>query len=174
MEKVVDPEMDRRIANEPKNIPGWGIDHDPENDPTYPMKKWNGADHQRYHYERAPQQPVDIEVLKSIERPTLTRVFGTSTPPAGLSGAVRRWAFTYSEGKAQHWMGLIFADRIGVIEGIIDDFKSGKVPNLFIELGWRAEWKHNRSKFIVRTAVKAAAFALVIAWLTRKKRKSLL
>ena len=47
MEKVIDPEMDRKIANSPKdNIPGWGMDADPENDPTYPMKRWNGADHE--------------------------------------------------------------------------------------------------------------------------------
>ena len=46
---MIDPEMDRKVANTPKDIPGWGMDADPENDPTYPMKRWNGADHERIH-----------------------------------------------------------------------------------------------------------------------------
>lgn len=170
MEKVIDPEMDRKIANEPKNIPGWGMDADPENDPTYPMKHRDGSDYQRIHYDRAPQQQQNIEVLHSIERPGITRVFGTSTPPAGLSGAVRRFAFKYSEATATHWMTLVLADRINVIEGIVADIKKGHVPNLVAELGWPAEWKYNRKKFVTRMAVKAAVVALVTAWIFRKKK----
>lgn len=132
MEKLINPEMDRKIAQEPKeHIPGWGMDANPENDPTYPMKRWNGADHERIHYERAPQQPVQMEVLHSIERPGVTRVFGTSTPPAGLSGAIRRQAFKHSEATAAHWMTLILADRVDVVQGIINDLKQGIVPNFF-------------------------------------------
>ena len=172
MEKLIDPEMDRRVANTPKdNIPGWGMDADPDNDPTYPMKNWNGADHERIHYEKAPQQPVNIEVLCSIERPNITRVFGTSTPPAGLSGAIRRWAFKYSEGKATHWMGLILADRVNVIEGVINDLKQGIVPNLIEEHGWKAEWQHNRKKFIARIATKAIAVTAIAFLLSRKNKK---
>jgi hypothetical protein len=33
-----------------KNIPGWGIDADPENEPTYPMKTYTGDDHKRSNY----------------------------------------------------------------------------------------------------------------------------
>ncbi|MBD0277242.1 MAG: hypothetical protein ICV51_04845 [Flavisolibacter sp.] len=174
MERVIDPEMDRKIANEPKDhIPGWGMDADPENDPTYPMKHWTGADHERIHYERAPQQPINMEVFHSIERPTVTRVFGTSTPPAGLSGAIRRHAFKYSEATAAHWMTLILADRVDVIQGIINDLKHGIIPNLFAELGWRAEWQHNRKKFIGRIATKVLTIAVIAALLTRKKEKGL-
>src|SRR3954464_5066556 len=86
--------IDRTMASKSKDhIPGWGIDADPENDPTYPMKHWNGADYERFNYEKPPQQPQHIEVLHSIERPGITRVFGTSTPPKGLSGSLRRYAF---------------------------------------------------------------------------------
>src|SRR5687767_2015817 len=124
--------IDRAIADQPKDhIPGWGIDADPENDPTYPMKHWNGADYQRINYEKPPQQPIDIEVLHSNERPGVTRVFGTSTPPSGLSGMIRRWAFKYSEATTAHWMGLIFADRVNVVEGYIEDLTHGIVPNIF-------------------------------------------
>lgn len=172
MEKVVDPELDRIIADRPKNIPGWGMDADPENDPTYPMKHWNGADHERIHYDKAPQQPVDIEVLHSIERPNITRVFGTSTPPAGLSGAIRRQAFKYSEATATHWMTLILADRVDVLQGIVNDLRHGTIPNIFAELGWAAEWKYNRKKLITKIATRALAVALLAAWLSGKKKKS--
>jgi hypothetical protein len=170
MEKVINPEMDRRIANAPKNIPGWGMDADPENDPTYPMKHWTGADHERIHYEKATQQPVKMEVLKSIERPNITRVFGTSTPPSGLSGAIRRYAFKFSEAKATHWMTLILADRIDVVQGVINDLKQGIIPNIVAELGWKAEWQYNRKKFVGRMATKALTVSLLLYLLLRKKK----
>ena len=85
-------DLDRQIAWLPKDIPGWGIDADPQNNPTYPYKHWNGSDHERLNYERPPMQPVTVEVLHSIERPGLSCVFGTSVPPSGVSGAIRRFA----------------------------------------------------------------------------------
>ncbi|HEX2609100.1 MAG TPA: hypothetical protein VHK91_17075 [Flavisolibacter sp.] len=175
LEKRIDELQDRKIADRnmdkrSKNIPGWGMDADPENDPTYPMKRYNGADHERLNYEKAPQQPIDIEILHSIERPNVTRVFGTSTPPSGLSGAVRRYAYKYSEATATHWMSLILADRINVIEGKINDFKNGILPNPWIERGWRAEWKHNRTAFLGRAATTALLITVGILMLKRKNR----
>lgn len=171
IEDLIQPGMDRLIANKPKDIPGWGMDADPENDPTYPMKKWNGADYERIHYEKAEQQPQNIEVLHSIERPGITRVFGTSTPPKGLSGMIRRWAFRYSEATATHWMGLLFADKINVIEGIVEDAMHGRAPNFVKELGWHAEWQHNRKKFITRVAIKTATVIIIAAWIFGKKKR---
>ncbi|HEX2607203.1 MAG TPA: hypothetical protein VHK91_07475 [Flavisolibacter sp.] len=172
MENVINPEMDRVIANTRKEIPGWGMDADPENDPTYPMKHRNGADYERIHYEKAPQQHQDIEVLHSIERPGITRVFGTSTPPSGLSGSIRRYAFKYSEATATHWMGLILADRVNVVEGVISDLKQGIFPNIVAEMGWKSEWQYNRKKFVVRILTKAVTISLIAAFLLRKKKKA--
>src|SRR5689334_10714153 len=153
LENRIDPDQDRRIADQPKDyIPGWGMDADPENDPTYPMKHANGADHERLNYEKAPQQPLDMEILHSIERPNITRVFGTSTPPTGLSGAIRRYAYKYSEATATHWMTLILADRVNVWEGIIEDFAHAHIPNIIAERGWSSEWKYNRKGFIAKAA----------------------
>ena len=166
--KIADRNMDSRV----KDIPGWGMDADPENDPTYPMKHWNGADHERSHYEKAPQQRRDMEILHSIERPSVTRVFGTSTPPMGLSGAVRRYAYKFSEATATHWMTLILADRIDVIQGKVTDLARGVLPNPWIERGWRAEWKHNRAAFIGRAASTALLITAGIMWMSRKKSKS--
>ncbi|WP_210464652.1 hypothetical protein [Rufibacter roseolus] len=173
LENRIDEFQDRVIANRNMadlalNIPGWGMDADPENDPTYPMKHYNGADHQRLNYEKAPQQPLDMEVFHSIERPGVTRVFGTSTPPAGLSGAIRRYAYKYSEATATHWMTLILADRVDVIQGKINDLKHGVIPNPWKERGWRAEWKYNRSAFLGRAATTALLITAGVLWFKRR------
>lgn len=168
--EAVSGNIDRDIANSPKNIPGWGIDADPENDPTYPMKHANGADHDRIHYERPPQQPMNVEIFQSIERPRITSVFGTSTPPSGLSGAIRRFAYKFSEADARHWLTLILADRVDSVEGIVDDLKHGTVPNIFKERGWTAEWKYNRQGVIKNVAVGVAVTAAVVALLVYRNR----
>lgn len=61
------------------------------------------------------QQAPSIEVLVAPGRP-LTPVFGTSVPPRGLSGAIRRMAYKIPEHKAYRWMLLILGDRVDVWE----------------------------------------------------------
>ena len=114
------------------HIKGWGIDADPKNEPTYPMKRYTGDDHNRLNWQRPVQQPThNMEILHSIERPNLSAVFGTAPPPSGLSGVIRRMAFKHSENSYAHWLPLILADRINVVEGVIDDLLHGHVPNIF-------------------------------------------
>lgn len=153
------------LSNDYTHIKGWGIDADPENEPTYPMKKYTGDDHKRTNWERPPLQPVNIEVLHSNERPNITAVFGTSTPPSGLSGAIRRYAFQFSENEYMHWLPLLLADRVNVVEGIVDDLKRGHIPNIFAEKGMKAELKHNpkglAKKVLVTLAVTSIAYALL-------------
>lgn len=168
---TIESTIDREIANEYKNIPGWGMDADPKNNPTYPMKNYTGADHERLNYEKPEQQPLTVELLQSIERPGVSRVFGTSTPPTGLSGALRRFAFRYSESTYAHWVPLVVADRIGVIEGIVDDLRHGHIPNIFAEKGWAAEWKYNRKEMIRNVAVGVAVTTAVVLLLSRKRKK---
>lgn len=171
-DKTIEADNDRKIANSSKDhIAGWGIDANPENDPTYPMKHWNGADHQRFNYPKPPQQPIDVEILHSIERPGVSRVFGTSTPPSGLSGAIRRWAFKWNESTYLHWVPLVLADRISVYEGYIDDLKHGIVPNPFAERGWQAEWKYNRKSLVQNVAIGAAVTTAVVILLKLKNKK---
>ena len=153
------------------HIKGWGIDADPDNEPTYPMKHWTGDDHRRLNYDRPTLQHPQTEILHSNERPGLTAVLGTPQPPAGLSGMLRRFAFRYSEGKWWHWLGLILADRVGVIEGLVDDLRNGKVPNIPAERGFPAEWKHNKAGFIRKTAI-TAGIVIGTIWLIRELRGS--
>lgn len=156
------------LANNYRHINGWGIDANPENEPTYPMKKYTGDDHKRIHYERPPLQPVDMEVLHSNERPSVSAVFGTSMPPSGLSGRIRRFAFKYSEGSWGHWLPLILADRVNEVEGVIDDLKNGHVPNFFAEHGWNAEWKYNRKAFVRNIVVGTVVTTLLIALISKR------
>jgi hypothetical protein len=155
------------------HIKGWGVDADRENEPTYPIKKYTGDDHKRLNYQRPTQQTANVEILKSNERPSVSAVFGTSTPPSGLSGAIRRYAFRYSEGSWGHWLPLILADRINVIEGVIDDLKKGYVPNIFAERGWKAEWKYNRKGMVKKIATGILITSAVAAYLVFRKNKKM-
>jgi hypothetical protein len=151
-------------AKDPSQIKGWGVDADPKNDPTYPMKNRNDGEHAGYSWERPPQQPITIEVLHSNERPDVTSVFGTSTPPSGLSGAIRRFAFGYSESSYGHWLPLMLADRVSVVEGVLGDLKHGHVPNVFAERGWKAEWKLNRTGLVWRILVRVVLVSAAVAY----------
>lgn len=151
------------------NIIGWGIDADPKNDPTYPMRHRTEEGNQGYDWERPTLQPTNIEVLHSIERPNISAVFGTAMPPKGLSGMIRRLAFKYSESSYAHWLPLIIADRVNVIEGILEDFTRGHIPNIWAEKGMRAEWRYNRKALSVKMLAGVVVAAAAVALLCRKK-----
>lgn len=155
---------------ENKDILGWGIDADPENDPTYPIKKRTNEEHNGYSWERPEQQPINIEVLHSTERPNVSAVFGTASPPSGLSGMVRRLAFRYSESEYGHWLNLLLADRINVVEGLIDDLAKGHLPNIFAEKGWGADWKYNKKGLVKKVLISTVVTGVVIFCILQKKK----
>jgi hypothetical protein len=159
-------------AKDPSQIKGWGVDADPRNDPTYPMKHRSDSEHAGYSWERPPQQPINTEILHSIERPNVTSVFGTSTPPSGLSGVIRRIAFRYSESSYGHWLPLMLADRVSVVEGVLGDLKHGRLPNVFAERGWKAEWKHNRTSLVRRILVRVVLITAAVAYFRSRRADS--
>jgi hypothetical protein len=150
------------IASAGTRTEGWGIDADRDNNPTYPMRRRLDAAEEHSGWARPAQQPMHVEVLRSIERPDLTAVFGTSTPPSGLSGIIRRAAFAYSESSYLHWLPLVLADRINVVEGILDDIRHGHLPNTFAETGGRAQLKYNRRTVIDRLIFTAAVAGIFV------------
>lgn len=160
----------QKTGKEYSHIKGWGVDADPKNDPTYPMKKRNNQEHEGYSWERPSQQPINVEVLHSNERPNITAVFGTSTPPSGLSGIIRRVAFTYSESSYGHWLPLMLADRINAVEGILGDLSQGHVPNIFEESGRKAEWQPNRKSRLRQAFVGVVVASFAIAYLRGGRR----
>jgi hypothetical protein len=153
-------------------IPGWGVDRDPGNNPTYPMRHVENQDTRGLNWERPAAQSPDVEILQSIEHNRRPAVVGTSTPPSGLSGAIRRYAFRRSESDWWHWLMLMGADRINVVEGVIEDLAQGKLPNIPAEMGARAEWRHNRKGFAIKAGAIVAAGTLAYALTTRRKRAS--
>jgi hypothetical protein len=91
-------------------IPGWGADADPADRPSFPreVQLETGA-----HWELPEQQPEVHPRERSIEHERLTPAFGTTQPPRGLSGAIRRLAYgRFSEARAAHWLLLMAADRL--------------------------------------------------------------
>jgi hypothetical protein len=151
-------------ALDTSTIVGWGVDADPINDPTYPYRDRTMDDHSG-EWDRPAQQQSDVEILQSIEHKQLPAVFGTSSPPKWVSGWMRRLAFRWSESSWNHWLLLMGADRVNMVEGLVDDLAHLKIPNIPKEMGVPAEWKHNKTGLIKKVAVAAviggAIFALV-------------
>jgi hypothetical protein len=153
-----------------KNIKGWGIDANPLDVPAYPMKKRNENDNRGMVWERPAQQAAHVEILTSNERPTITAVFGTPNPPSGLSGKIRRYAFKFSESSYGHWLPLLLADRVNMIEGVVDDIKRGSFPNIFAELGGKAELKHNPKGLAKKVLVGLALTAGIVMLFKSRSR----
>ena len=128
-----------------EEINGWGMDSNPKDNPAYPMRHDIPADHinKGLAWIRPTKQKTDQEILHSNERPSLSAVFSDTEPPKGLSGVLRRGSFKYSESDLRHWMGLMLADRIDMIESVFEDLFHGKFPNLYKEMGWKMEMKYN-------------------------------
>ena len=162
----------RSIEDVDTGVNGRGVDADPKNDPTYPIRHRMDAEEARSGWRRPVQQPVDVEVLQSIEYPAMPAVFGTSTPPAGVSGMIRRVAFKYSESSYLHWLPLVLADRINVVEGILGDLMHARLPNAFAEAGGKAQWRYNRRHLVDKTVFRVAIATVLIAMVrARLKRK---
>lgn len=153
-----------------KNIVGWGVDADKKVRPAYPM--WHKPENGTGAHWSVPEQQPNFKDLTSNERPRTTHVFGTTVPPRGISGAVRRAAFKFSEGSWNHWLLLLFADRINVYEGLVEDFTHGVRPKLLIERGWRVDKKFKTKRYKRVRAMKLAAIAIPTVMFMLRKPKS--
>ena len=153
-------------------IAGWGVDADPRNDPTYPMRDQSEDDGLTRHWERPSVQEPQVEVLQSIEHIRQPAVIGTSTPPSGVSGMIRRAAFRRSESNWLHWLMLMGADRINVVEGVIDDLAHARIPNIPGEMGIRSALRFNKRGVAKKAAVAGivSAIALGLIWRARSAR----
>lgn len=124
-------------------IPGWGVDLDPKDRPSVPKERFdptlNGA-----HWEFPERQPEKWPRERSIEHKFLTPVFGTSCPPKGLSGLIRRYSYrTYSEARAAHWLLLLAADRVDAVESTFASFLTRHPDNLITETGVLSEFTNH-------------------------------
>lgn len=157
----------RPTRDQLSHIKGWGADLDRANRPGVPMERTPP----RYTPADIPEpvpQAQKVEVLVSTERPGITQVFGTVQPPSGLSGMLRRAAFTMTENDIRRWLVLLAADRVNVVEGVIEDLAQGHVPNILGEMGIKSEWQHNKAGLVKKAAIAGAIGAA--AWYLMKRR----
>ena len=124
-------------------IPGWGVDLDPKDRPSVPREQFDptlsGA-----HWEFPERQPERWPRERSVEHKFLTPVFGTSCPPKGLSGAMRKYAYrAFSEARTAHWLILIAADRVDALESHLRSFLTTRPDNPLTETGVLSEFSHH-------------------------------
>jgi hypothetical protein len=124
-------------------IPGWGADLNKEDRPSVPKLKFldTGA-----WWDFPERQPENVARERSVEHRFLTPAFGTAQPLSGLSGVMRRFAYKFSEGRALHWLGLLYADRVDAAEHHIRSMATLRPDNPITETGIKAEWTHNGMK----------------------------
>ena len=156
----VQPELKqhRRMREELTHIQGWGADLDHKNRPAVPMER-TPPRFTPANMQTPPPQPQRVEKLVSKERPGITPIFGTAQPPRGVSGMLRRIAFKFTENDIRHWLILLGADRVNVVEGIVEDLAHGHVPNSLGEMGIKAEWQHNKAGLVQKVAIAGAVGA---------------
>ena len=159
----------RQQAHQREDLVGWGVDADPANRPAVPKER-TPPRLPKLDWDQPPAQVARVKVFHSTERPGITPVFGTSTPPSGISGKLREVAFRFSENDIRHWLILLMADRVNVGEGLLSDLAHGHIPNIFAEMGGRAEWRYNRAGFVKKAAVAAALVATAV-YLVRRRRR---
>jgi len=140
-------------------IPGWGVDLDPKDRPSVPRERFDptGA-----HWEFPERQPEKLPRERSVEHAFLTPVFGTSCPPKGLSGVLRKVAYArYSEGRAAHWLILLAADRVDAVESHLRSFASLHPDNPITQTGVLSEFsRHGFSSRIGRKRTDVGHHAL--------------
>lgn len=144
---------------------------DKEDHPAYPMRQDTGEEHDGMNWQRPTLQQPSVEVLHSNERPGLSAVFGTSVPPRGVSGMIRRFAFGFSESNMMHWVPLMLADRLQMVEADLADVARGKVPNLIKEWGWKARLKHDPKSVALAVGLATASVATAAYLVTRQRRR---
>jgi hypothetical protein len=123
-------------------IPGWGVDLDPADRPSVPKLQFQ-EDLSGAHWEFPDRQPEKWPRERSVEHAFLTPVFGTAQPPSGLSGVIRKYAYRYSEGRAAHWLLLMFADRVDAGEHHLSSLLTLRPDNPITETGVLSEFTHH-------------------------------
>ena len=124
-------------------IPGWGADLDPRDRPAVPRERFEPAA-TGAHWEFPERQPEKWARERSLEHKFLTPVFGTSCPPTGVSGVMRRYAYArFSEARAAHWLLLLAADRVNALEAHVRSVATLRPDNPITETGILSEFKHH-------------------------------
>jgi hypothetical protein len=103
-----------------------GYDQPRENRPGVPMEAEPRVDGGAHREPPAQQQSGGPHLhRKGIDK--LTPVYGTAQPPRGASGVLRRAAYQIPEHDFRHWMALLVADRVDILEHRLEDLAHGRI-----------------------------------------------
>jgi len=156
----------RNVPADYRQVNGWGADLDPANRPSIPREL--PSDVTTVRGDVRDWQTPHQKIYLSVEHPNLTPVFGTSCPPRGLSKLLRDYAYQFGEGANRHWMTLMLADRVNILESMVSEAFRGRPDNYIKEKGWAAKVKYadparRRNAMIFGAAVLGAvAVGLVL------------
>jgi hypothetical protein len=93
----------------------WGVDLDMSRRPGVPMmREPQPFPNTRYPPEQQPGMPASPMHGRTNKR--MPPVFGTSTPLRGLSGAIRKLAYSYPDHYPRHWLLKMLGDRVDSME----------------------------------------------------------
>lgn len=124
-------------------IPGWGVDLDPKDRPAVPRERFDPGS-SGAHWDFPERQPEKWPRERSIEHKFLPPVFGTSCPPKGVSGMMRKYAYrAFSEGRVAHWLILVAADRVDALGSHLRSFVTLRPDNPVTETGVLSEFSHH-------------------------------
>ena len=139
------PPLPETVEQLKARIPGWGVDLDPAVRPNDPKLQWKDdltgalSETTERQAERWPRE-------RSIEHGQLTPVFGTSCPPKGLSGVMRKVAYRrYSEAQVGHWLLLLASDRVDAWESHLRSFATLHPDNPVTQTGVLSEFSASGS-----------------------------
>lgn len=132
------PQRKTPAADLRARIPGWGADLDPVNRPSVPKERDDLDTGARWVFPERQEEKRPRE--RSIEHAFLTPVFGTSVPLKGVSGAMRRYAYKFSEARAAHWLILIAADRVDAGGSHLRSYLTLHPDNPITETGVKSEF----------------------------------
>jgi hypothetical protein len=89
----------------------WGVDLDMSRRPGVPMmREPQPFPNTRYPPEQQPGVPASP--MHGRPNKQMPPVFGTSTPLKGLSGAIRKLAYSYPDHYPRHWLLKMLGDRV--------------------------------------------------------------
>lgn len=117
------------------------------------------------HWNVPARQPGAEHALHRMEIDRATPVFGTAQPPRGLSGAMRRKAYAIPEHMPAHWLLLLAADRVDVLENRLADTMSGPLERAGVADG---------SERLRTNALPVAVGVLAGAWVASRLLRGVL
>ena len=135
-----------------------GIDG-PAERPGVPMEGDAGAAAAGKPAEPTPQQHGRDRHLHRAALDEPTAVFGTGVPPRGVSGVMRKAAYQVPEHYARHWMLLMAADRVDVVESRLGDALADPLDRLGFTTG---------ARYARTNPLAVLAGTLAGAWVVRK------